>query len=287
MQIPTKSNDRFGIKTIFHIILVAIILVATIQLASLPFNLFSEQIPPFVTLTVSPILNIGLCIIVARLYIAKILKKSLIDFRLGKPKNMVIWVVCAIALPVLVSAFFILLTPGKFGITELSSEQRIQNILTAVLSIGLVAGIAEEMIFRGFMMSLLESRWNKFIAIIAPSLLFAFLHIFNMKDFNALDALQLMLAGTAVGVMFSVIAYQSNSIWPSAIVHGIWNLIIIGGILNISNEPSESIFTYTLHSDSVLLTGGAYGIEASIPAVIGYSIVIVLAMSLWRKQSQL
>jgi hypothetical protein len=106
-----------------------------------------------------------------------------------------------------------------------------------------------------------------------------------MDNPNTVDVIMLLIAGTCVGVMFSLIAYQSGSIWPSAIVHGIWNLIIIGGIFEISNEPARSLFNYTIHSNSTLITGGAFGIEASVPAVVGYGIVIILAIVLQRKKA--
>jgi hypothetical protein len=104
-----------------------------------------------------------------------------------------------------------------------------------------------------------------------------------MENPNTIDVLALLIAGTSVGVMFSMIVYQSGSIWSSAAVHGIWNLIIIGGILGIGTEPGHPIFSYTLNSDSTLLTGGKFGIESSLPAITGYLLIIILAWFLQRK----
>ena len=78
--------------------------------------------------------------------------------------------------------------------------------------------------------------------------------------------------------MFSLIAYGSNSIWNSAIVHGIWNIVIIGGILHIGNEAdSSSIFNFILDNKSFLISGGDFGIEASIISILVYLLFIVLA----------
>jgi len=131
-------------------------------------------------------------------------------------------------------------------------------------------------------MRLLERRWNTISAVLAPSVLFGLLHILNMEAPNVIDVTMLVIAGTTVGVMFSLIAMQSGSIWSSAIVHGVWNLAIIGGILQISAEPSPAIFTYTLDSNIALLTGGAFGIEASLPAVTGYVILILVTLALLK-----
>jgi len=286
---PTDlKSDRLGIKTILHTIMGIVILLVGNILASLPFDLYylitNSEVSSLAAVA-RPIMSIAIIFLLTNLYIVKILKMPLDHFRICKPKNIAVWIICAVALPLFISGFYIFLTPGTFAASDLSSEQVILRVVNAVFGACLVAGITEELIFRGFIMHLLESRWNKHIAIIAPSVLFGLLHIFNMENPNIIDILMLIIAGTGVGIMFSIIAYQSGSIWPGAVVHGIWNLIIIGGILEISIEPGRSIFTYTLKSNSTLLTGGAFGIESSLPAIIGYVIVIILAWRLQRRKS--
>ena len=276
--------DKFGIKTIFHVIVGIGILIIAALLSSLPFDMFyiitKIELPFQLLIIVKSILNIAILFLLIYLYAVKLLKMPWNDFRVCKTKSFMLWILCAAALPLAVSAFFILLTPGTFADSNLDSRLITLRIINAVFGICLTAGITEEIIFRGFIMRLLEVRWNKYVAIIAPSVLFGLLHIFNMESPNIVDILMLLIAGTSVGIMFSMIAYQSGSIWPGAAVHGIWNLIIIGGILEISVEPGNSIFTYTLGSQSTLLTGGKFGIESSIPAIIGYGIVILISVIL-------
>lgn len=106
---------------------------------------------------------------------------------------------------------------------------------------------------------------------------FGLLHIIG-NDLNFISIIQLLIAGSIVGVLFSLIAYGSNSIWNSAIVHGIWNIVIIGGILHIGNEAdSSSIFNFILDNKSFLISGGDFGIEASIISILVYLLFIVLA----------
>jgi membrane protease YdiL (CAAX protease family) len=255
-------------------------------LASLAVDLFNAAAKPeslLLSTFLRPVLTIAAVALLMRLYIVRILRLPLSDFRIRKPKSIAIWILCAAALPLGVSGFF-MLTPGTFGVSDFTSAQIIQRIVSAVLGSCLAAGITEELVFRGFIMRLAEARWNKSIAIIAPSALFASLHVFNMPNPNIADIIILLAAGTCAGAMFSMIAYQSGSIWPGAIVHGFWNLVVVGGILKIGVAPERTIFTYTLSADSALLTGGAFGIEASLPAVIGYGAVILLAWLLRRKQ---
>ena len=51
--------------------------------------------------------------------------------------------------------------------------------------------------------------------------------------------LQLIFAGSIVGILFSLVAYESKSVWNSAIIHGCWNMTIIGGILHIGKEAER------------------------------------------------
>jgi membrane protease YdiL (CAAX protease family) len=287
------EHDKFGLKTVFHVLMGIVILVAGNIAAELPAELFhfiTKTEPLLITVVIRPLLRIAVLLLLTCLYILKVLKLPLGDFRIRRPRGIAVWLLCAIALPSAVSAFFIVLTPGVFTVSNPSTPEIVRILLWAVFSLCLTAGITEELLFRGLIMGLLEKRWNKAIAIIVPSVLFGLLHISNMKAPSIVDIGTLVIAGTAVGVMFSLIALHSNSIWASAVVHGIWNLVIIGGILEISGKPSSvytsmpAIYTYTLTTNSTLITGGAFGIEASLPAIIGYGLVIVLALALLKKQ---
>ncbi|MGH4118016.1 CPBP family glutamic-type intramembrane protease [Clostridium sp.] len=96
--------------------------------------------------------------------------------------------------------------------------------------------------------------------------IFGLVHAIGM---DIIDILLLFVAGTSVGIMFSLIVYESGSIWSIAIVHGIWNVIIIGEILDINISYNQhALFSYKLLSKLFILTGGAFGVEASIVAVV-------------------
>ena len=134
------------------------------------------------------------------------------------------------------------------------------------------------------MMSAIEKWYNKKVASIVPSLLFGFVHILGM-DFDLLSCMLVIFAGTMVGIMFSLIASETKSIWNSAIVHAVWNIVILGGFIWIGTEFDEySLCSYVLDTKSFILTGGEFGIESSLIAVIGYCLVSILARSklIWK-----
>lgn len=215
----------------------------------------------------------------------KIFHISLEECNITKPKIQVRWIICAILLPVAIS-MILLCTQGELVKNNMNAGQIVNIVLYAIFRTGLGAGVVEEMVFRGLIMKALEKSWGKLVAIFIPSVIFGLLHAIGL-DMNITDVLLLFIAGTSVGIMFSLIVYESGSIWSSAIVHGVWNVIMIGNILNINaSYKKEAIFSYKLLSKSSVLTGGKFGVEASIVAVLGYITVIVFTLFLIKKKSR-
>ena len=105
-------------------------------------------------------------------------------------------------------------------------------------------------------MTAIERRWNKYAAVLIPSLIFAMSHAIG-AELDAAGMIQLVAAGSLVGILFSLVTYESGSVWNSALIHAVWNFLIVGGIFNI----------------------GTSGIEASAFSVIGYA--VFSAAALW------
>ena len=198
------------------------------------------------------------------LYTTKGLHLKMKDF--GITPNIKKWgVLISVFLPVFVTAIFAMI--GKFEVNSLSAGE-ICLIIIASMLIALKSGITEEMLFRGYIMKLLESRWNKYIAILIPSFLFSLVHIPSMETFT--------VSGVVVGIMFSLVSYKGKSISNSALLHAAWNFIMITDILHITTAQGtygSPIFSIIISSDNVFLTGAGFGIEASIIAIIGYILV--------------
>lgn len=208
-----------------------------------------------------------------------VLGLSLEECKISKIHIKPLWCAVAVGMPVFVSVVLIF-TPGHWERSNLSGSE-IRTVATAaVFFFGLGTGIVEELIFRGVIMSLLEYRFNKIAAILVPSVLFGLLHILG-NELDAVSVVQLVAAGSMVGILFSLVTYESGNIWNSVLIHGVWNMVMIGGILQIGDTASESaIYNYVLEAKSFLLTGGDFGVEASAVAVAAYAVVAVLAG--WR-----
>lgn len=218
------------------------------------------------------------------LFCTKYLKVELAAFLIPKCRIQVKWAVAAVLLPILVSMVYLLL-PGNFVSPPLDTGTKLAFVTRGIFIVGLGAGIVEELLFRGLLMNVVIQKYGKAVGILAPSVLFASLHIIGM-NFSLLSCLQVMVAGTLVGIMFSLIALEGHSVWNSAIVHAVWNMIIIGGGLTIGTEVNEyAVCSYVLETKSFVLTGGEFGIESSVVAVIGYLAVSLAAEWMIRCKS--
>ncbi|MGT2800175.1 CPBP family intramembrane glutamic endopeptidase [Streptococcus marmotae] len=148
----------------------------------------------------------------------------------------------------------------------------------SILVGGIAVAFAEELVFRGFLQKLFQDRFGLGVACLIPSFIFATLHLFNGK-LDLIETFLLLVAGTSVGTMFALIRIESHSLLNSWILHVAWNsmtsLIAIGTI----NNP-ETIATLILPSSTPLLTGGQYGVDITLPAMLGYLLVAGFA---WRK----
>lgn len=234
---------------------------------------------------ISAILYPLLALIVLKIICGKLLGATLADCRITRYKIKPIWAVAAFVMPAIVVTG-LLMTSGHWDNREMDGAQIADSITSAVFVSGLAVGAVEEAVFRGVIMKALEMRWNKAVAIIVPSAAFGAAHVLNGK-LSLVSFIQLLVAGSVVGVLFSLVTYESGSIWSAAFMHSIWNMCMASGILNIYTEPVDTcIFNYVLESKSALITGGEFGAEASVISIGAYLIFIVIAAVLLKKKSE-
>ena len=106
------------------------------------------------------------------------------------------------------------------GLEALFRNAPITDFWLMLLIGTLGAGFAEEMLFRGFFQGVLERRTRLWLAIFFPAALFGLIHFVPW----------LILQITVLGIILGLLAWRSQSIYPSVIVHATNNLIAIGFI---------------------------------------------------------
>lgn len=242
------------------------------------------KVPEFICNMCAGILYVVIAFIFVKLLCEKYIKEDMSTYYIPKFQVKGKWMVIAIALPLLVTVCYFFFN-GSFKENAMDLNDKLTTVSAGLFFTAFGAAFVEEMVFRGIIMNAIEKRFNKKAAIIIPSVLFGVVHIIGMK-FDVLSCVLVVFAGTMVGIMFSLIASEEKSVWNSAIVHMIWNLVIVGDILSIGTTMNEySLYSYILETDSFVLTGGEFGIESSVIAVAGYCLVSLFILVSNRKKN--
>ena len=274
-------------KTAFCCCLAAlIVLIAAQVLAQLLACLFAQLgVPTWVCNILAGFLYALLAFGLLKIIMEKIFKLSLPDLGMPKLTLQGKWVAVAVLLPMGVKAFYLLLIPGKLVPSGMNREEILQTLSAGIFFTGMAAGFVEEMVFRGVILNATRRAWGTKMAVVFPSMLFGLVHILGW-EFSLGNCLLVVLAGTMVGVMFSLIALESGSVWNGAVVHALWNVVIIGGGLAIGERADEySVMTYVLSTKGFAITGGEFGVESSVISLAGYLLVALIALVwIWQKK---
>jgi membrane protease YdiL (CAAX protease family) len=91
------------------------------------------------------------------------------------------------------------------------------DLFGAVVVLGVVAGVAEEVFFRGYMQSRLREHWSALAAVGATSISFAVLH----ADLSAVH----MVLALALGVYLGFVAEATGSALPCIVGHVVNNVV--------------------------------------------------------------
>lgn len=229
-------STKKAISTSFVAIFILIITQIIAQSIASMFVII--KIPTGICNIIAGIIYAGLTYLILKMFISKIIKLPTSDFGMPKFAIKIRWILIAVLLPFVIKGSYLLIFNGKYVSSNMNGNQMFNTLSAGVAFTGIAAGFVEEMVFRGVILNALKKRWNIKVAVIVPSMLFGIVHVLG-QDFSIGSCLLVIIAGTMVGVMFSMIAIESGSVWNSGIVHAIWNVVIIGGGLAIGEKMDK------------------------------------------------
>ncbi|TYS89860.1 CPBP family intramembrane glutamic endopeptidase [Rossellomorea aquimaris] len=92
------------------------------------------------------------------------------------------------------------------------------TVLIAFISAAIISPLYEEIFFRGFLYRWLRTRIGLNGALLLSSLIFTIIHIptYNVMPLNFFS-----------GILFALAYERTNSIWPSVLIHGLTNGIMV------------------------------------------------------------
>lgn len=177
------------------------------------------------------------------------------------------------------AGLFVMLGPVAVGAASIVPATDAASAFTPgkflfVSGILLFGAVGEEMMFRGYAFQVLLREYGPWWVIGPFGALFAFAHIDN-PNLTAMGLVNTGLWGILLGVAF----FRSRDLWLPIGLHFGWNWVLPLFGVNLSGF-TMGLSGYTLRwGAGPLWSGGAYGVEAGLPATL---VVALLSVWLWR-----
>lgn len=150
---------------------------------------------------------------------------------------------------------------GMFRIEGLNPVSFLIPAIASTIS----AGFLEELLFRGVLFRIVEEWLGSWISIIVSSAVFGFVHLAN-PDATFIGAL---FISVEAGLLLAAAYMVTRRLWMSIGFHLSWNYTqsaIFGGI--VSGGIAEPGLIKPVLNGPDLLTGGQFGLEASLTAFV-------------------
>jgi uncharacterized protein len=146
------------------------------------------------------------------------------------------------------------------------------EVLTGIAAMAIVSGITEEILLRGIVFRLVEQWLGSIAALAFSAALFGALHLGN-PNASWLAAFAIAIEA---GILLGAIYMLTRRLWAAIGLHMAWNATQ-GGLFGVKVSGTDVSGLLTSQSSGPeLLSGGAFGAEASIPAML-----ICTGLGLW------
>jgi uncharacterized protein len=177
-----------------------------------------------------------------------------------------------IAVPVL-----LLWGMGNFTVQNVAFRGSMLHLLVGFFSVAAL----EELLFRAILFRLLQRSFGTITAVLVSSLLFSAVHLLNPHA-DWLSTLQLLV----LGLLFIAAFMYTRRLWLCVGMHWGWNYAQ-GGIFSspVSGMKADGLISGSM-TGPAWLTGGDFGIEASVLASIGALLCTVYLFAKSQPQAQ-
>lgn len=216
-------------KSTIHFLDVMVIILSALLFTGVSLSLLAQAGMPTsgaVYFFLSTLIQNSFFMLGLMFFLLVIRKNTFTDIRLVRTdwRGMLMGFVAGFGIYVVLLLFMVLLNwfmPN--GIPPQNVEQFIRpgdplhHKALVLLTVGILAPVAEENLFRGYLFSSLEKRVSPLLAMGITSLIFAAVHG------DLLRALPIGLGG----FLLNWVVWKSGSVVPAMIAHGIWNIFMV------------------------------------------------------------
>ena len=158
--------------------------------------------------------------------------------------------------------------------------------MTALFAGFFIQGSAEEVICRGFLLPSLSKKTSLPLAIFVSSSAFALPHLPSVLGADAGFAVVGVLNLYLVSAVFSLLFIIRSNIYIVCGLHSVWNFVLYGAMgLSVSGSSSNenALMHFQVNAESIL-SGGAYGVEASVVTTVVLGLIVVVLAKYYHKR---
>jgi len=247
-----------------------------IILANVTFNMLSEDVNALGSITLT-LVGSAVAIVIYWLAMKFLARRPIPELLLQRRAVPEVIFGAVIGLMfIIVSAALIILFHGY---SFKWSNEDISSVVWPIITTSLGAAFVEELIFRGLAFKAIEKMGGSWLALTLTSLFFGIAHLGN-PGATMWGGLSITIEA---GVLLGAAYLWRRNIWFIISLHFFWNTV--EGLLGIpvSGHPASGLFTVEVKGPA-LLTGGQFGLEASIiPVTISLLIAIPMLILAHRK----
>ena len=161
--------------------------------------------------------------------------------------------------------FIILLATANLTLLNSLASPQFSLFTVTFLLLFILVGIFEEMFFRGYIMSTMETRGNKkWVIYVASAVIFSVAHLAN-PNVSIIGLVNIAL----VGILFAYMFDATKSLWLPIGYHITWNYFQ-GNVFGfaVSGTTPNGIYGVEVAEGRDWLTGGAFGLEGGMLATV-------------------
>lgn len=218
------------------------------------------------------------CVLSYILFFKKYDKRIVTELALkGLAKNLLIGAAIGFILQSL--TILVMYLNGNYSITKVNPV----SFILIPLALMFTVAVIEEILVRGIIFRIMEEKLGSYISLAFSSILFGVLHLANPNG--------TLISGiciTTAGFLFGVLFIYSRNLWMPIALHFAWNFTQSGifGAITSGNEKTNSLLEAQIQGPE-FITGGAFGPEGSIQAIIFCALATIIILYLNHKNNKI
>jgi membrane protease YdiL (CAAX protease family) len=139
----------------------------------------------------------------------------------------------------------------------------------------LPAALVEELMVRGYLLTVLADGFGKVAAVVTTSVLFALLHYSNPGA-----TLSSLVVVALAGIWLGVVRLSTASLYAGWAAHVAWNFVLAGALhAAVSGQDMAVVAWRTIDAGPDWATGGAWGPEGGVAAALGLVLTTALLIA--------